>query len=75
MEVQDSEGVNYTYLLVILPVPTAGYENVNGCQLQILFIVSLIVLKDHLYGLVVRVPGYRSRSLGSIPGATRSSEN
>jgi hypothetical protein len=27
-----------------------------------------------LYGLVVRVPGYRSRGWGSIPGATRFSE-
>jgi hypothetical protein len=30
--------------------------------------------RDHLCGLVVRVPGYRSRSLGSIPGDTRLSE-
>jgi hypothetical protein len=29
---------------------------------------------DHLCGLVVRVPGYRSRSPGSTPGATRFSE-
>jgi hypothetical protein len=29
---------------------------------------------DHLCGLVVRVPGYRSRGLGSIPGTTRFSE-
>jgi hypothetical protein len=29
---------------------------------------------DHLCGLVVRVPGYRSRGPGSIPGATISSE-
>jgi hypothetical protein len=28
---------------------------------------------DCLCGLVVRVPGYRSRGLGSIPGATRFS--
>jgi hypothetical protein len=27
---------------------------------------------DHLCGLVVRVPGYRSRGQGSIPSATRS---
>jgi hypothetical protein len=26
---------------------------------------------DHLCGLVARVPGYRSRCPGSIPGATR----
>jgi hypothetical protein len=30
--------------------------------------------QDHLCGLVVRVPGYRSRGPGSIPGATRLSE-
>jgi hypothetical protein len=29
---------------------------------------------DRLYGLVVRVSGYRSRGPGSIPGATRFSE-
>jgi hypothetical protein len=29
---------------------------------------------DRLCGLVVRVPGYRSRDPGSIPGATRCSE-
>jgi hypothetical protein len=29
---------------------------------------------DRLCGLVVRVPGYRSRGAGSIPGATRFSE-
>jgi hypothetical protein len=26
---------------------------------------------DHLCGLVVKVSGYRSRGLGSIPGATK----
>jgi hypothetical protein len=31
-------------------------------------------LFDRLCGLVVRVPGYRFRGLGSIPGATRFSE-
>jgi hypothetical protein len=29
---------------------------------------------DHLCGLVVRVPGYRARGAGSIPGATVFSE-
>jgi hypothetical protein len=29
---------------------------------------------DRLCGLVVRVPGYRSRGLGSISGATRFTE-
>jgi hypothetical protein len=31
-------------------------------------------LVDRLCGLLVRVPGYRSRGPGSIPGATRFSE-
>jgi hypothetical protein len=30
--------------------------------------------KDSLCGLVAKVPGYRSRGQGSIPGATRFSE-
>jgi hypothetical protein len=30
---------------------------------------------DRLCGLMVRVPGYRSRGPGSIPGETRISEN
>jgi hypothetical protein len=34
----------------------------------------LITRQDRLCGLVVRVPGYRSRGPGLIPGATRSSE-
>jgi hypothetical protein len=32
------------------------------------------VFNDRLCGLVVRVPGYRSRGPGLIPGATRFSE-
>jgi hypothetical protein len=39
--------------------------------------LKLIILKyvcDRLCGLVVKVPAYRSRGLGSIPGATRFSE-
>jgi hypothetical protein len=31
----------------------------------------LIVTCDRLCGLVVRIPGYRSRGPGSIPGATK----
>jgi hypothetical protein len=41
-------------------------------SLQIFLSVYFFV--DHLCGLVVRVPGYRSRGLGSIPSATRFSE-
>jgi hypothetical protein len=32
------------------------------------------VILDRLCGLVVRVPGYRSRGPGSIPGTTKFSE-
>jgi hypothetical protein len=35
----------------------------------------LRVKVDRFYGLVVRVPGYTYRGPGSIPGATRFSEN
>jgi hypothetical protein len=33
-----------------------------------------IIIDDRLCGLVVRVPGYKIRGPGSIPGATRFSE-
>jgi hypothetical protein len=36
-------------------------------------IIIIIAMKDRLFGLVVRVPGYRSRGPGSIPGTTRLS--
>jgi cellulose synthase/poly-beta-1,6-N-acetylglucosamine synthase-like glycosyltransferase len=36
--------------------------------------ISFISFLCHLCGLVVRVPGYRSRGPGSVPGATRFSE-
>jgi hypothetical protein len=32
---------------------------------------DICIEKDRLCGLVVRVPGYRSRAPGSIPGSTR----
>jgi hypothetical protein len=37
-------------------------------------IIKILRTEDCLCGLGVRVPGYRSRDLGSIPGATRLSE-
>jgi hypothetical protein len=37
-------------------------------------IAGSLGIGDRLYGLVVRVPGYRSRGPGSIPGAIRFSE-
>jgi hypothetical protein len=44
--------------------------------LPVRYELNLYVMKevDRLCGLVVRVPGYRSRGPGSIPGATRFSE-
>jgi hypothetical protein len=33
-----------------------------------------LYIHKHFLGLVARVPGYKSRALGSIPGATRFSE-
>jgi hypothetical protein len=39
-----------------------------------IYIYIYIYIQDRLCGLVVRVPGYRSRGPGSIPGATRFSE-
>jgi hypothetical protein len=38
------------------------------------FVVNVTINGDRLCGLVVRVPGYRSRGLGSIPGSTTFSE-
>jgi hypothetical protein len=35
---------------------------------------NLATISNCLCGLVIRVPGYRSRGPGSIPGATRYSE-
>jgi hypothetical protein len=35
---------------------------------------TLLIIVDRLCGLLVRVPGYRSRGPGSIPSAIRLSE-
>jgi hypothetical protein len=40
----------------------------------IIVVVVVVIVVDRLCDLVVRVPGYESRGLGSIPGATRFSE-
>jgi hypothetical protein len=52
------------------------------CTASSLFFLSFISLfyqvklkNDRLCGLVFRAPGYRSRGPGSIPGATKFSEN
>jgi hypothetical protein len=36
-----------------------------------LTIIIIIIIKERLFGLVVRVLGYRSLGTGSIPGTTR----
>jgi hypothetical protein len=45
-----------------------------SCEVRTEFINLMEKNVDRLCGLVVRVPGYRSRGQGSIPGATRFSE-
>jgi hypothetical protein len=37
--------------------------------------ISIYIMYDRLYGLVVRVLGYRSGGPGSIPGTTRKKSN
>jgi hypothetical protein len=44
-----------------------------GATFNYLFLKA-VGFHDHLCGLVVRVPGYRSRGLGSIYSSTRFSE-
>jgi hypothetical protein len=39
------------------------------------FIQLRLIYVSHVCGLVVRVPGCRSRGLGSIPSANKFSEN
>jgi hypothetical protein len=38
------------------------------------YILNFMIYSDRLCGLLVRVPGYRYRGAGSIPGAIRFSE-
>jgi hypothetical protein len=45
-----------------------------SCEVRTEFINVIKKKVDHLCDLVVRVPGYRSRGPGSIPGASRVSE-
>jgi hypothetical protein len=46
--------------------------NSESCQYR--YVRVSLKLKSFLCGLVVRVPGYRSRGPGAILGATRFSE-
>jgi hypothetical protein len=41
---------------------------------RIIIIIIIIIIIDRLCGSMVRVPDYRSRGPGSIPGSTRFSE-
>jgi hypothetical protein len=45
-----------------------------SCEVRTEFLYAIYKKVDRLCGLVVRVPGYRSRGPASIPGATRFSE-
>jgi hypothetical protein len=75
---------NLAYIFVfqrILSISyTSCFENVFSRSIILLYLVILITFReacellDRLCGLVLRVPGYRSRGPGSIPGATRFSE-
>jgi hypothetical protein len=45
------------------------------CENPPVIFIYVLHVCDRLCGVVVRVPGYRSRCPGSIPGATRYSES
>jgi hypothetical protein len=50
--------------------PNRPPRPVTGMALIFKLLLLLLWLYDRLCGLVVRVPGYRSRGPSSIPGAT-----
>jgi hypothetical protein len=55
--------------------PPLGRTNGAHVEVYWFFLIKLGVLYDDcVCGLVLKVPGYRSRAPGSIPGATRFSE-
>jgi hypothetical protein len=58
-----------SFVLQPLPIFSSDHFAINS-----LLSISFCLASDRLCGLVVRVPGYRSRGPGSIPGATRFSE-
>jgi hypothetical protein len=49
------------------------YREVSHC-IYVKYKSATVFIYDRSCALVVRIPGYRSRSLGLIPGATRFSE-
>jgi hypothetical protein len=61
----------------VVPIPEKTYFNpqvAKGEEDCVINVEWYITILDSLCGVVVRVPGYRSRGQGSIPGATRFSE-
>jgi hypothetical protein len=63
--------VKYFHYIQIVTVRNIARSNIASKG----FIVALNKLScDRLCDIAVRVPGYRSRGPGSIPGATRFSE-
>jgi hypothetical protein len=67
----------YLYSLQIKGVSQKKKKKKNyreALPVQIEFTYMYVCIFDRICGLVVRVLGYRSRGMGSIPGATRFSE-
>jgi hypothetical protein len=62
-------GIVLVYIYII-----NSSTNINGNCVKYWVYYSEKRELDRLCGLVVRVPGYRSRGQGSIPGATRFSD-
>jgi hypothetical protein len=62
------------FLWIVLAAGSAVWRVVVCNWYSIIFSRLAYLHVDHLCGLVVRVPGYRSRGPGSIPGATRFCE-
>jgi hypothetical protein len=73
MECEPLCGSATPYLHSILTLLVAMDNEQYPAHMQEQYIIlSFVEIKDdHLCGLVVRIPGYRSRGPGSIPGATR----
>jgi hypothetical protein len=56
-----------------LVIPILGMYCVS-CEVRNELYIRYLKKVDRLCGLVIRVPGYRSRGPGSIPNASRFSE-
>jgi hypothetical protein len=68
------EAVLHSYMLVPIQVFGVAPQMMMMMMMMMIIIIIITSATDRLCGLVVRVPGYRSRDPGSIPGATRFSE-